>query len=398
LAIKGNASIFYAFIDDRNTNGWAGVGDDFVLAEYVLSGANVVATNVFRQAVTANPAASSYGLASVNYLNTTNEVLFTGEPDGRVVSWVATNATGPLQRQLFSAHHAGKAWHALAGVKTLEPGEGLVGLRVEPTNQSRCDVIVWPPQSGLWTPAEVPQTAPITSILPDPNSGHGLATNQIRIWDNEGNAALLELQFRQTNPPTAWSNATIVTIDGAAYGYAATHPTGITHTVVWNAVRDLGAGFTNYILLQARAHDVSLTGNWSPAVAYSLVIPGDTNGLPDWWELQYFGTTGVDPNADPDGDGFSNWQEYTADTDPTDASSFLRITGVVRESGGVRVNWQGGIEARQFLQRSSGLGGTNLWINLLTTNPPTPITNSYLDLSNPGTNSANFYRIRVERP
>ena len=45
---------------------------------------------------------------------------------------------------------------------------------------------------------------------------------------------------------------------------------------------------------------------------------GDHNGLPDLWEQQYFGHTGVDPNADFDGDGISNLQEYRNHTDPTD--------------------------------------------------------------------------------
>ena len=29
----------------------------------------------------------------------------------------------------------------------------------------------------------------------------------------------------------------------------------------------------------------------------------DGSGLPDWWELEYFGTNGVDPYGDPAGDG-----------------------------------------------------------------------------------------------
>lgn len=44
----------------------------------------------------------------------------------------------------------------------------------------------------------------------------------------------------------------------------------------------------------------------------------DKNGLPIYWEEHYFGQTGVDPNADPDGDGLSNLQEYQQHTDPTD--------------------------------------------------------------------------------
>jgi len=41
------------------------------------------------------------------------------------------------------------------------------------------------------------------------------------------------------------------------------------------------------------------------------------SGLPVLWEEHYFGRTGVDPNADPDGDGLSNLQEYRQHTDPT---------------------------------------------------------------------------------
>jgi hypothetical protein len=52
--------------------------------------------------------------------------------------------------------------------------------------------------------------------------------------------------------------------------------------------------------------------------AVDPLYDGDQNGLPDAWERQYFGATGVDPNADPDGDGTSNLQEYLNHADPTD--------------------------------------------------------------------------------
>jgi hypothetical protein len=47
----------------------------------------------------------------------------------------------------------------------------------------------------------------------------------------------------------------------------------------------------------------------------------DGSGLPVWWELLYFGQTGVDPNADPDNDGICNLQEYLTGTDPNDPYS-----------------------------------------------------------------------------
>jgi hypothetical protein len=57
----------------------------------------------------------------------------------------------------------------------------------------------------------------------------------------------------------------------------------------------------------------------------------DGDGLPDAWEIQYFGSINdprATPNADPDGDGFTNLQEYYAGTDPLDANSLLKINSV----------------------------------------------------------------------
>ncbi len=56
---------------------------------------------------------------------------------------------------------------------------------------------------------------------------------------------------------------------------------------------------------------------------YKVVpLDGDADGLPDWWELAYFGSTTVaSAAADADADGANNLQEYQVRTDPLSAAS-----------------------------------------------------------------------------
>gem|GEM_PF-6031212 len=46
-------------------------------------------------------------------------------------------------------------------------------------------------------------------------------------------------------------------------------------------------------------------------------LDSEPDGLPDWWELHYFGNTAATPGADPDNDGATNAAELAAGTDPT---------------------------------------------------------------------------------
>lgn len=54
----------------------------------------------------------------------------------------------------------------------------------------------------------------------------------------------------------------------------------------------------------------------SASFVADALVDSDNNQIPDIWERQYFGSVGVDPAADPDGDGHSNGEEYRAGTDP----------------------------------------------------------------------------------
>ena len=117
------------------------------------------------------------------------------------------------------------------------------------------------------------------------------------------------------------------------------------------------------------------------------------------WQIQYFGFIGVDPNADPDGDGFSNLQEFLAGTDPTNSASAFRITSIVSTGEDVLINWMTGIGRTNALQAAAGTGdgsyNTNGFADIFTvTNTTGPLTN-YLDIG-AGTNvPSRFYRVRL---
>ena len=72
----------------------------------------------------------------------------------------------------------------------------------------------------------------------------------------------------------------------------------------------------------------------------------DGSGMPDWWQMQYFGHIGVDPYADPDGDGWNNLQEFQNGTNPNQFNTppAPRILSAILDSAGTHITltWQSG--------------------------------------------------------
>jgi hypothetical protein len=126
-----------------------------------------------------------------------------------------------------------------------------------------------------------------------------------------------------------------------------------------------------------------------------------TNDTPEWWLALHSWTNNFDAAAmaDWDNDGMPTWQEWAADTSPTNGASVLQMISISFPMGGMTdavLQWQGGIQARQYLERSPALGGTQeQWSVIFTNTPPTPVIDSMLDPM-PGPRS--HYRIRAKRP
>jgi hypothetical protein len=86
------------------------------------------------------------------------------------------------------------------------------------------------------------------------------------------------------------------------------------------------------------------------------------DSIPDSWRLRYFGTVAnilSHANADADGDGVPNWQEFRSGTNPTDLRSVLRLLSAKQKKDGVlagmTLRWPTVSGKRYIIERSSSL-------------------------------------------
>ena len=124
------------------------------------------------------------------------------------------------------------------------------------------------------------------------------------------------------------------------------------------------------------------------------IVDSNNNGLPDWWEQQYFGQLiGTNFNADSDQDGANNLAEWFAGTNPTNAASALRLTAA-RGPGNTSVLLQWPSISGRFYRLLSATNSTGpftaLTTNIAATAPLNTVSNSIT------TSSQQYYRLQVE--
>ena len=68
------------------------------------------------------------------------------------------------------------------------------------------------------------------------------------------------------------------------------------------------------------------------------MIDLNTNGMSDVWE-QLYGASGLSPNGDADGDGYSNLKEALAGSNPFDANSIPKITSAAKAAAFTAVSY-----------------------------------------------------------
>jgi hypothetical protein len=163
---------------------------------------------------------------------------------------------------------------------------------------------------------------------------------------------------------------------------------------------DLKTGKLHGSIYSANCGWISLSNAF--AVVQTDTIPGgvdsNSDGLPDAWERIYFGTLNVDPNADPDGDGMSNLQEYLAGTNPTNSQDRLEITDFASDSDGTNatVTWSSVLTRFYQIQETTDLT-SNVWSDVglgLIAPSGSSTTRSFSDTDSP----QRFYRVQAVRP
>jgi hypothetical protein len=149
------------------------------------------------------------------------------------------------------------------------------------------------------------------------------------------------------------------------------------------------------------------SATYNIAAAPGLVVPppvdANHNGLPDAWE-QAFGVS--DPQGDPDGDGFTNLQEYLAGTDPLDPSSVpsadvSQISLLVRPPGTnappgtlCEIAWPASF-TNVVLEATSDPGDASSWADAGGT--AVKVGNEWVHYENVSTAvKARFYRLRKQ--
>jgi len=116
-------------------------------------------------------------------------------------------------------------------------------------------------------------------------------------------------------------------------------------------------------------------------------------GIADDWQREHFGYVGIDPNADPDHDGLSNYAEFWAGTDPLDRNSSLSIDSAsVRIGSEIHIIWRSVLGKNYIVRYCSDLV---TWNTFETAVPGNGALVSITDPTPIGQLSQRFYRILV---
>jgi uncharacterized protein (DUF1800 family) len=124
--------------------------------------------------------------------------------------------------------------------------------------------------------------------------------------------------------------------------------------------------------------------------ARAQMVDLNNDGMSDIWQWTY-NAIGVNPNADPDGDGFSNQQESIAGTNPFNSNSYPYIASMSYSATNFSATAPCAPGKQYQLKSIDTLGDTNWFVEAnLVARSGTNVT-----LTAPVTSTAKFYRVSI---
>jgi hypothetical protein len=253
--------------------------------------------------------------------------------------------------------------------------------------------VTMPPGSYLVVVAFDPNTN--SAALANFRTKYNVATNVAlygpyagKLDDSGETIQLYKPDSPQTPPHPDAGFVPYILVDTVSYSNASPWPAGASGTGL-SLQRTFLGSYGNEPL-----HWLACTPN--PGTR-NCVNDTDADGLPDDWEL----ANGLNPlsasgndgaSGDPDGDHFTNLQEYLAGTNPRDPASYLKFNSISPIRGGVALGFTA-VAGHSYTIQSRDTLATGPWQRLA--DVPPPVTNSATFVNDlPGaSHSSRYYRL-----
>jgi hypothetical protein len=201
---------------------------------------------------------------------------------------------------------------------------------------------------GLWN--EIPRrvtlifyvTAALISFLPTVAK-----TQDVQfLFDATGN--LLEQAPQSSAPPQILGQPQMQVVipgESASFSVVVADTRNVSYQWLFNSSAISGATADSLVLTNVSANNEGLysviVSNLSgsvPSRSANLYIDSRGCGMPDSWQLTYFGNLTTAATGDYDGDGVDNLQEFLDGTNPTNSASVLYRLTVLNDAGSVTIS------------------------------------------------------------
>lgn len=148
-------------------------------------------------------------------------------------------------------------------------------------------------------------------------------------YDPAGNLTNLSASVSTAPSITAQSQSLLIESNTPVTLSVVANGLGITYQWFSNGVPIVGATGDSLVLpnlpLVNSTNFSVVISNYSGSITstpVALLADSNGNGIPDWWEMEYFGNLNQTADGDYDGDGVDNLDEYLEGTNPNNANSY----------------------------------------------------------------------------